>query len=100
MIFVDIDDMSMCNNIFGYEYGNALIKEFAGKLRGIKSKDKLICKAASDKFCLFVKDVTNQPEMVVFIEKLPIIYYYFYLTRLNLLFLPDPLFLLLLYNQN
>ncbi len=70
MIFIDIDDMSMCNNIFGYEYGNALIKEFAGKLRGIKSKDKLICKAASDKFCLFVKDVTNQPEMVVFIEKL------------------------------
>ncbi len=70
MIYIDIDDMSMCNNVFGYEYGNSLIKEFAGKLRGIKSKDKLICKAASDKFCLFVKDVTNQPEMVVFIEKL------------------------------
>ncbi len=70
MIYIDIDDMSMCNNIFGYEYGNALIKEFAGKLRGLKSKDKLICKAASDKFCLFVKNITSQSDMVVFIEKL------------------------------
>ncbi len=70
MIHIDIDDMSMCNNIFGYEYGNALIKEFASKLRNIKSKDKLVCKAASDKFCLFVKNITNHAEMVLFIEKL------------------------------
>ncbi len=70
MIHIDIDDMSMCNNIFGYEYGNSLIKEFASKLRNIKSKDKLVCKAASDKFCLFVKNVTNHAEMVMFIEKL------------------------------
>lgn len=70
MIHIDIDDMSMCNNIFGYEYGNSLIKEFASKLRNIKSKDKLVCKAASDKFCLFVKNITNQAEMVMFIEKL------------------------------
>lgn len=70
MIHIDIDDMSMCNNIFGYEYGNALIKEFASKLRNIKAKDKLVCKAASDKFCLFIKNITNHAEMVVFIEKL------------------------------
>ncbi len=70
MIHIDIDDMSMCNNIFGYEYGNALIKEFAVKLRNINTKDKFVCKAASDKFCLFVKNVTNQAEMVVFIENL------------------------------
>lgn len=70
MIHIDIDDMSMCNNIFGYEYGNALIKEFASKLRNIKSKDKLICKAASDKFLLFVKDIKSHADMVMFIEKL------------------------------
>ncbi len=70
MIHIDIDDMSMCNNIFGYEYGNSLIKEFASKLRGIKSKDKLVCKAASDKFLLFVKNVTNQADVVMFVEKL------------------------------
>ncbi len=70
MIHIDIDDMSLCNNIFGYEYGNALIKEFALKLRNIKSKDKLVCKSASDKFCLFVKNITNHAEMVMFIEKL------------------------------
>ena len=68
MIYIDIDDMSMCNNIFGYEYGNALIKEFAGKLRSIKSKDKFICKAASDKFCLFIKDIDKQSEVVVLVE--------------------------------
>ena len=70
MIHIDIDDMSLCNNIFGYEYGNILIKEFASKLRNLKSKDKLVCKAASDKFCLFIKNITNHAEMVVFIEKL------------------------------
>ncbi len=70
MIYIDIDDMSMCNNIFGYEYGNALIKDFAAKLRGIKSKDKFICKAASDKFCLFIKDIDKQSEVVVLVEKI------------------------------
>lgn len=70
MIHIDIDDMSLCNNIFGYEYGNVLIKEFASKLRNLKAKDKLVCKAASDKFCLFIKNITNHAEMVVFIEKL------------------------------
>ena len=70
MIHIDIDDMSMCNNNFGYEYGNALIREFAVKLRNINSKDKLLCKSASDKFCLFVKNITNHAEMVVFIENL------------------------------
>ena len=70
MIHIDIDDMSMCNNIFGYEYGNALIREFASKLRNIKGKDKIVCKAASDKFAMFVKNITNHAEMVMFIEKL------------------------------
>lgn len=70
MIHIDIDDMSMCNSIFGYEYGNLLIKEFASKLRNIKSKDKLVCKASTDKFLLFVKNITNHAEMVMFIEKL------------------------------
>lgn len=70
MIFIDVDNMSMCNNIFGYEYGNALIKEFASKLRGINSKDKLICKAASDKFCLFIKNIERQSEVVVLVEKI------------------------------
>ena len=29
LIHIDIDNMSTCNNLFGYEYGNVLIKEFA-----------------------------------------------------------------------
>lgn len=70
LVFIDIDDMSICNNLFGYEYGNTLIKEFAAKLRDIKDKDKIVCKAASDKFMLFVKDITKQSDMVMFIESL------------------------------
>lgn len=70
LIHIDIDNMSLCNNIFGYEYGNALIKEFASKLKGITSKNTIICKAAGDKFMLFVKNITNQAELVVFIENL------------------------------
>lgn len=70
LIHIDIDNMSTCNNIFGYEYGNVLIKEFASKLRGVSSNDKIIGKAASDKFYMFVKNVTNQVEVAVFIENL------------------------------
>ncbi len=70
LIHIDIDNMSTCNNIFGYEYGNVLIKEFASKLRGVSSNDKIIGKAASDKFYMFVKNVTNQVEVAVFIESL------------------------------
>ena len=70
LIHIDIDNMSLCNNIFGYEYGNVLLKEFASKLKGITSKNTIICKAAGDKFLLFVKNITNQAELVVFIENL------------------------------
>ncbi len=70
LIHIDIDNMSLCNNIFGYEYGNVLIKEFASLLKGISAKDKIICKAASDKFLLFVKNITNQAEVLLFIENL------------------------------
>lgn len=70
LIHIDIDNMSLCNNIFGYEYGNVLIKEFASKLRGISSKNKILCKSASDKFLFFVKNITSQAEIVMFIENL------------------------------
>ncbi len=70
LIHIDIDNMNTCNNIFGYEYGNVLIKEFASKLRSISDKDKIVGKASSDKFFLFVKNVTNQAEVAVFVENL------------------------------
>ncbi len=70
LIHIDIDNMSICNNIFGYEYGNVLIKEFASLLKGISTKDKIVCKAASDKFLVFVKNITNQADVIVFIETL------------------------------
>lgn len=70
LIHIDIDNMSTCNNLFGYEYGNVLIKEFASKLRNVSGVDKIVGKAASDKFYLFVKDIKNQAEVAVFIESL------------------------------
>ncbi len=70
LIHIDIDNMSACNHIFGYEYGNVLIKEFASKLRSLSSKDIIIGKAASDKFYLFYKNMTNYAETAVFIENL------------------------------
>ncbi len=70
LIHIDIDDMSFCNNLFGYEYGNVLIKEFASKLRAITGKDKILCKAASDKFLLFVEDIQSHAETVMFIENI------------------------------
>lgn len=70
LIHIDIDNMSICNNLFGYEYGNVLIKEFASKLRSVSTKDKIVGKAASDKFFMFVKNVQNQAEVAVFVETL------------------------------
>ena len=63
------DDMSICNSLFGYEFGNALIKEFASKLRNI-GKEKIICKASSDKFLVFVKNIKSHSEMVLLIEEI------------------------------
>ncbi len=70
LILIDIDNMSACNHIFGYEYGNVLIKEFASKLRSVSSKDKIIGKASSDKFYMFVENITNYAETAIFIENL------------------------------
>ena len=70
IIYIDIDDMGMINNLFGYEYGNLLIKEIAAKLRELSDGNKVIAKSVSDKFVLFVKDIKRQSEVILFIEKL------------------------------
>ena len=70
MIYIDVDDMSLINSRLGYEYGNSLIKEFANKLRALNNKNTLVCKGPSDKFYVFVENVTHQSELVLFVEKL------------------------------
>ncbi len=70
MIYIDIDDMSLINSSLGYEYGNNLIKEFANKLRGINQKNLILGKGTSDKFYLFVENISHQSQLVLFIEKL------------------------------
>ena len=70
MIYIDVDNMSLINSSLGYEYGNNLIKEFANKLRSLNQKNLIICKGPSDKFYLFVENITHQSQLVLFIEKL------------------------------
>lgn len=69
LIFIDIDDMTLINSMFGYEYGNSFIKEIAAKLRNLQEdNDILIGKASADKFLVFVKNATKLRELIVFID--------------------------------
>lgn len=71
LIFIDIDEMGFINNMFGYEYGNAFIKEIASKLRDFQEKqDIYIGKASADKFLVFVKNITKLRELIVLIDTL------------------------------
>ncbi len=70
MIYIDVDNMSLINSSLGYEYGNNLIKEFANKLRSLNQKNIIVCKGPSDKFYLFVENISHQSQLVLFIEKL------------------------------
>ena len=71
LIFIDIDEMGLINNMFGYEYGNAFIKEIASKLRDFQDKqDIYIGKASADKFLVFVKNITKLRELIVLIDNL------------------------------
>ena len=71
LIFIDIDEMGLINNMFGYEYGNAFIKEIASKLRDFQEKqDIYIGKASADKFLVFVKNITKLRELIVLIDNL------------------------------
>ncbi len=71
LIFIDIDEMGLINNMFGYEYGNAFIKEIASKLREFQEKqDIYIGKASADKFLVFVKNITKLRELIVLIDNL------------------------------
>ncbi len=71
LIFIDIDEMGFINNMFGYEYGNAFIKEIAGKLREFQdNNDIYIGKASADKFLVFVKNITKLRDLIILIDNL------------------------------
>lgn len=71
LIFIDIDDMTLINSMFGYEYGNSFIKEIAAKLRNLQEdNDIFIGKASADKFLVFAKNVSKLRELIVFIDNL------------------------------
>lgn len=71
LLFIDIDDMTLINSMFGYEYGNSFIKEIAAKLRNFQEdNDIFIGKATADKFLVFVKNVSKLRDLIVFIDRL------------------------------
>ena len=71
LIFIDVDEMGLINNMFGYEYGNTFIKEIASKLRDFQEKEDIyIGKASADKFLVFVKNITKLRELIVLIDNL------------------------------
>ena len=69
-IFIDIDDMSKINNVFGYEYGNELIREFSFKLKALSNEKISVARVGSDKFILYYNKIERQSEIIVFIKKL------------------------------
>ncbi len=71
LLFIDIDDMTLINSMFGYEYGNSFIKEIAAKLRNFQEEhDIFIGKATADKFLVFVKNANKLRDLIVFIDTL------------------------------
>jgi diguanylate cyclase (GGDEF)-like protein len=71
LVFIDIDDMTLINSMFGYEYGNSFIKEIAAKLRNFQEEhDIFIGKATADKFLVFVKNANKLRDLIVFIDTL------------------------------
>lgn len=68
LFFFDLDDLKQKNDIYGHEYGNKIIKDFASVLKASFRAGDIIIRYGGDEFLAIVFRSKRQPQQ--FIEKI------------------------------
>lgn len=67
MLYLDIADFKIINEMYGYHYGDEILKQLAEALKELVGKDGIICRINADKF-LIMLHCLQQAELMAFCE--------------------------------
>lgn len=68
VIFITIDHFSMINNQFGYKFGDALLKNMAGKLNEVFLECDTIARYGGDEFIILLPHIKDKSDIVPIVE--------------------------------
>ena len=69
LFFIDMDHFKSVNDSFGHQFGDAVLRELAGRLRRLGDERSLIVRQASDEF-LMLSDRVETPYLLAYAQHL------------------------------
>jgi diguanylate cyclase (GGDEF)-like protein/PAS domain S-box-containing protein len=69
LAYLDIDDFKLINDSFGHAIGDAVLQEFAGRLRASVRSSDTVARLGGDEFVLLLEDLSSTTDVGVISEK-------------------------------
>jgi polar amino acid transport system substrate-binding protein len=60
VLFIDLDNFKMVNDILGHDYGDQLLKNIAFELKNCMDGSDIVARLGGDEFLIFLRDVYNK----------------------------------------
>lgn len=70
ILFLDLDGFKLINDNYGHEAGDFLLKEVAGRLKGILRETDTVARMGGDEFTLLLTDINDRSKAEVVAEKI------------------------------
>lgn len=65
VLFINCSNFRLINLVYGYEYGDKLLKELSQKLRNLEDEKRTLFRFSADRFILYIKDYESREELVL-----------------------------------
>ncbi len=64
MMIVDIDNFKRVNDTLGHHFGDAVLIDIAGKLKGLFGSENVVGRIGGDEFIVFFKNITSEETVI------------------------------------
>jgi diguanylate cyclase (GGDEF)-like protein/PAS domain S-box-containing protein len=68
LLQIDVDDFKQVNDALGHDAGDALLKTFAQRLKGVAQDAGLVCRLGGDEFAIIVPNLTGSHSIASIID--------------------------------
>ncbi|KIL99879.1 diguanylate cyclase/phosphodiesterase (GGDEF & EAL domains) with PAS/PAC sensor(s) [Paramagnetospirillum magnetotacticum MS-1] len=69
LLFIDLDNFKVVNDILGHSFGDRLLVEVAGRLRSIEGGRNIVCRHGGDEFILLAPDIQSREKAAELAER-------------------------------
>ncbi len=70
LIYMDMDNFGMINDIFGCKFGDQMLKTIGIRLKNFSGNESVVCRISGDKFAILITDTEIVNRYIQFAEKL------------------------------